>query len=230
MALSAGTPLDQPMPAGRARGDYSLGEEIASSVSHGVGAALAVAGLVILVASSAASGGGRYQLASAVVFGVALVVEYAASTLYHGLPRSRAKHLFKILDHCGIYLLIAGTYTPFTLVTLRGDGGWVLFGVVWGLAALGIALEALWAYRPRWLSAAVYLGMGWLAVLSIRPLAANLAPAGLWLLVAGGLAYTVGTAFYVLQRVRYMHAVWHLFVLGGSTCHFLAVLLFVIRP
>ena len=217
------------MPVARARGDYSLGEEIANSVSHGIGIALSVAGLAVLVASSASRGGDRYKLASAVVFGVALVLEYTASTLYHGLPHPRAKHLFKILDHCGIYLLIAGTYTPFALVALRGDGGWVLFGVVWSLALLGIALEALWAYRPRWISAAVYLGMGWMAVLSIRPLAANLAPAGLWLLVSGGLAYTLGTAFYVLERVRYMHAVWHLFVLGGSACHFLAVLLFVIR-
>ncbi len=221
--------MDQPMPVARARGDYSPGEEIANSVSHGIGIALSVAALAVLVASSAFPGGDRYKLAGAVVFGVALVFEYTASTLYHGLPQPRAKHLFKILDHCGIYLLIAGTYTPFTLVTLRADGGWVLFGLVWSLALLGIALEALWAYRPRWISAAVYLGMGWMAVLSIRPLAANLAPAGLWLLVAGGLAYTVGTAFYVLERVRYMHAVWHLFVLGGSACHFLAVLLFVIR-
>jgi hemolysin III len=221
--------MDQLIPIARARGDYSLGEEIANSVSHGIGIALSVAALAVLVASSVLSGGDRYKLAGAVVFGVALVFEYTASTLYHGLPHPRAKHLFKILDHCGIYLLIAGTYTPFTLVTLRADGGWLLFGVVWSLALLGIALEALWAYRPRWISAAVYLGMGWMAVLSIRPLAANLAPAGLWLLVAGGLAYTVGTAFYVLERVRYMHAVWHLFVLGGSACHFLAVLLFVIR-
>jgi hemolysin III len=217
------------MPVARARGDYSLGEEIANSVSHGIGIALSLAALVILVASAAAPGGDGYKLTGAVVFGVALVFEYTASTLYHGLPHPGAKHLFKILDHCGIYLLIAGTYTPFTLVTLRGDGGWALFGVVWGLAVLGIALEALWAYRLRWISAAVYLGMGWMVVLSIRPLAANLAPAGLWLLVAGGLAYTVGTAFYVLERVRYMHALWHLFVLAGSACHFLAVLLFVVR-
>ncbi len=217
------------MPVARARGDYSLGEEIANSVSHGVGIALSLAALVVLVASAASAGGDGYKLAGAVVFGVALVLEYTASTLYHGLPHPGAKHVFKILDHCGIYLLIAGTYTPFTLVTLRGHGGWALFGVVWGLAALGIALEALWAYRPRWISAAVYLGMGWMVVLSIRPLAANLAPAGLWLLVAGGLAYTVGTVFYVLERVRYMHALWHVFVLAGSACHVLAVLLFVVR-
>jgi hemolysin III len=164
-----------------------------------------------------------------VVLGVALVVEYVASTLYHALPQPGAKHVFKVLDHCGIYLLIAGTYTPFTLVTLRGHGGWALFGVVWGVAFLGIALEAAWAYRPRWLSAAVYLAMGWMVVLSAKPLLANLAPGGLWLLAAGGLAYTAGTAFYVLTRVKYMHAVWHLFVLAGSACHFVAVLWFVVR-
>ena len=192
------------------------------------GVLLSIVGLTLLVILGTLSHDG-WKLASAIVYGVSLVLEYAASTLYHSFPWERAKHLFKIFDHCGIYLLIAGTYTPFTLVTLRGRGGWALFGVIWGLALLGIALEALWAYRPRWLSAAVYLGMGWMAVLSARPLLANLDPAGVWLLVAGGLAYTVGTAFYVLERVRYMHAVWHLFVLAGSACHFLAVWLFVIR-
>ncbi len=205
----------------------TLGEAIANGVSHGIGAALSVAGLVVLVASAALSGADGYRLAGALVFGVALVLGYLASTLYHSLPQPGARHFFKILDHCAIYLLIAGTYTPFTLVTLRGHGGWALFGVIWGIALLGIALEAFWAYRPRWLSAAVYLAMGWMAVLSAKPLLANLARNGLWLLLAGGLAYTVGTAFYV-QRRRYMHAVWHLFVLAGSACHFLAVLWFVV--
>lgn len=208
--------------------EYTLGEEIANSIIHGLGIGLSVAALVLLVAFAVLSGDG-YKLASAIVFGVALVLEYTASTLYHSFPQPKVKHLFKIFDHCGIYLLIAGTYTPFCLVTLRDENGWMLFWVIWGLAIAGIAVEAFWAYRPRWLSAAIYLGMGWMVVLSIGPLIENLDPAGLWLLVAGGLAYTVGTVFYVMKRVKYMHAVWHVWVLAGSTCHFLAVLLFVVR-
>jgi hemolysin III len=210
------------------RRPYTLGEEIANSLTHGFGTALAIAALVILVAFAALADDG-YKLASAIVYGVTLVLQYAASTLYHALPQPRVKHLFKILDHCGIYLLIAGTYTPFCLVTLRDANGWWLFGVIWGLAAVGIALEAFWVYRPRWVSALLFLGMGWLVVTSIGPLADNLAPGGLWLLVAGGLAYTVGTVFYVLERIHFMHAVWHLWVLVGSVLHFLAVLLYVMR-
>ena len=208
---------------------YSVGEEIANSVIHGIGVVLSISGLTILIVFGAFSRDG-WKLASGIVYGVSLVLEYAASTLYHSFPWERAKHYFKIFDHCGIYLLIAGSYTPFTLVTLRGSGGWWLFVLVWLLAAIGIATEAFWAYRPRWLSVLVYLAMGWLVIFAIGPLSEALPPAGLWLLVAGGLAYTVGTVFYLLKRVPYMHAVWHLFVLGGSVCHFLAVLLFVMIP
>lgn len=210
------------------RREYTLGEEIANSVIHGLGIGLSVAALVLLVAFAVLSGD-SYRLAGAIVFGIALVLEYTASTLYHSFPQPKVKYVFKILDHCGIYVLIAGTYTPFCLVTIRNDGGWLLFGVVWGLAIVGIALEAFWTYRPRWLSALVYLGMGWMVVVSIKPLLANLDPAGVWLLVAGGLCYTAGTAFYVLKKVKYMHAVWHVWVVAGSVCHFLAVLLFVMR-
>ncbi len=205
---------------------YRLGEEIANCVTHGAGAVLSVVALTLLVVFAVRYGDGRH-LAAAIVFGSALVLLYTASTLYHSFPWPRVKHVFKILDHAGIYLLIAGTYTPFTLITLGGTRGWWLFGIVWALAIAGIALEAAWAYRPKWLSALVYLGMGWLAILFIRPLAETLPPYGLWLLLAGGIAYTVGTVFYVLKRVPYMHAVWHLFVLGGSACHVLAVMLAV---
>lgn len=207
---------------------YTLGEEIANSIIHGLGIGLSVAALVVLVAFAVLSGD-SYKLASAIVLGVALVLEYTASTLYHSFPQPRVKHLFKIFDHCGIYLLIAGSYTPFCLVTLRGANGWLLFTVIWSMAVVGMAAEAFWAYRPRWLSALTYLGMGWMVVLSIKPLMANLDPAGVWLLVAGGLCYTVGTIFYVLKKVKYMHAVWHVWVLAGSTCHFLAVALYVVR-
>lgn len=206
---------------------YSLGEEIANSIIHGLGVGLSVAALVLLIMFAVKSGD-PFKLASVIVYGGALVLEYMASTLYHSFPQPQVKHVFKIFDHCGIYLLIAGTYTPFCLVTLRADNGWWLFGVIWTLAVVGISAEAFWPYRPRWLSAAVYLGMGWMIVVSMKPLLANLAPQGLWLLVAGGLAYTAGTAFYVMKKVPYMHAVWHVWVLAGSVCHFLAVLLYVI--
>ncbi|MGB5734000.1 MAG: hemolysin III family protein [Thiohalocapsa sp.] len=215
-------------PQTRERRPYTVGEEIASSIIHGLGIGLSVAALVLLVVF-AVPAHDPFKLAGAIVFGVTLVLGYTASTLYHGVPIPAAKHVLKILDHCGIYLLIAGTYTPFCLVTLRGDNGILLLGVVWGLAIIGMATEAFWAYRPRWLSALIFLGMGWLVLTSMEPLVANLAPAGVRLLVAGGLAYTIGTIFYVLQRVKYMHPVWHLWVLAGSVCHFLAVLLFVLR-
>lgn len=206
---------------------YTLGEEVANGITHGVGIGLAIAALVLLVAFAVLDGDG-YKLASAIVFGITLVLQYTASTLYHSLPHPEAKHVFKILDHCGIYLLIAGTYTPFCLVTLRAANGWWLFGTVWGIALLGILLESFWVFRPRWISALLFLGMGWLVVTSMGPLLDNLPPGGLWLLVGGGLAYSIGTLFYVLERIRYMHAVWHLWVLVGSLLHFLAVLLYVI--
>jgi hemolysin III len=212
----------------RGRRDYTLGEEIANSIIHGLGIGLSVAALVLLIVFSVRSGD-PFALASSIVYGISLVLEYTASTLYHSFPQPKVKHVFKVFDHCGIYLLIAGSYTPFCLVTLRGSGGWLMFAVIWGLAVVGIAFEAFWAYRPRWSSVAIYVGMGWMVLFSIKPLVANLDPAGLWLLVAGGLAYTVGTLFYVLKKVPYFHAVWHVFVLAGSICHFLAVLLFVVR-
>ncbi len=206
---------------------YSMGEEIANSVTHGAGVVLSIVALTILVVFAALYGNG-WHLASAIVYGVSLVLEYTASTLYHSFPWPKAKHIFKIIDHAGIYLLIAGTYTPFTLVVLRDSGGWWMFGIVWTLAIAGITLEAAWVYRPKWLSAAVYLGLGWLVVFAIKPLMAGLEAGGVWLLVAGGLCYTLGTAFYVLKKVRYMHMIWHLWVLAGSVCHFLAVMLYVL--
>ncbi len=201
----------------------NTGEELANTVTHGLGAVLALAGMAVLVVLAATAGDG-WQLAGAIVFGVTLFLLYLASTLYHALPGRR---VLKLLDHAAIYLLIAGTYTPFTLVTLRHVGGGWLFALVWVLAAVGIALEATWAERPRWLNALVFVAMGWLVIFMRGPLVAELHGAGLWLLVAGGVTYTLGTLFYVMPR-RYMHAVWHLFVLGGSTLHFLAVLLYVL--
>ncbi|GAB4282052.1 MAG: hemolysin III family protein [Coriobacteriia bacterium] len=214
-----------PHAAGRRTG-YSKGEEIANAITHGTGIGLSVAALVLLTMFGALSHD-PYRLAGGIVFGITLILLYAASTLYHAIPGERARHVFKVLDHAGIYLLIAGTYTPFTLVTLRDAGGWWLFAIVWGLAVVGVALEGFWVYRPKWLSALVYLLMGWLVIVAIKPLLAAISDTGLWLLVSGGLAYTVGAVFYVLKKVPYTHMVWHLFVLAGSTCHFLAVVLAV---
>jgi hemolysin III len=152
---------------------YSLGEEIANAVTHGIGAALSVAALVILIAIAALRGDG-WHLASAIVYGITMFLLYMASTLYHAITHPKARHVFKIIDHAGIYLLIAGTYTPFTLVTIRNDGGWWLFAVVWALAIVGISLEAAWVYRPKWVSVVVYLAMGWLAIAAIRPIMENL--------------------------------------------------------
>lgn len=205
---------------------YSLGEEIANAVTHGVGAALSVAALVVLIFIAAMWGNG-WHLASAIVYGVTMFLLYTASTLYHAITHPGARRVFKVIDHAGIYLLIAGTYTPFTLVTIRDEGGWWLFAVVWTLAVAGITLEAFWVDRPKWVSAVVYLGMGWLAIFAIKPIANNLEPAGVRLLIAGGLAYSLGTIFYLLKKVKWMHPVWHLWVLAGSLLHFLSVMLYV---
>jgi hemolysin III len=209
------------------RRQYSLGEEIANAVTHGLGVVAAIVGLCVLV-GFAMQRGTTWHVASVSVYGATLVLLYASSTLYHSLSNTRACRVFKIIDHSAIYLLIAGTYTPFTLVTLRGPWGYSLFAVVWTLAIVGVSTEAFWVTRPKWLAAVVYLGMGWLIVVAIRPLLGALPSGGWWLLLAGGLCYTVGVAFYVLRKVPYMHAVWHLWVLAGSVCHFLAVLLYVV--
>jgi hemolysin III len=206
---------------------YTRGEELASCVLHGIGTALAVVGLVVVVTAAFLRGDARHVVAVA-IYGSTLVFLYLASTLYHAVRRPDAKRVLKILDHVGVYLLIAGTYTPFTLVTLGGAWGWSIFGIIWGLAILGVTLEASWVLRPKWVSVVVYVGMGWIIVVAIRPLAAALPAPGLWLLVAGGVAYTAGTVFYVWKSVRYMHAVWHAWVIAGSACHFFAILAYVV--
>ena len=194
-------------------------------VTHGLGLALSVAGLIVLFAAGR-RGDGR-SLLSTTVYGATLAALYAGSTLYHSARALRWRRLARIIDHCSIYLLIAGTYTPFTLVTLRGPWGWTIFGLVWGMAALGVAREAWWEGQSKGLSLVLYLGMGWLIVFAIKPLVHRLPPGGVWLLVAGGLFYTAGTAFYARKEIRYTHAAWHVFVLFGSACHFLAVALYV---
>jgi len=199
----------------------SRGEEVANSVSHGVGFLAALAALVVLVLGAA--GEGAATLVGASVFGATAVLLYLTSTLYHALSPARAKAVFRRLDHGAIYLLIAGTYTPFTLGILRGGWGWSLFGVVWRLAVAGVVLKAVGGARFPRLSIGVYLAMGWMVLVAARPLWQLMPGWGLFWLAAGGVSYTAGVAFYTADRLRYAHFVWHLFVLAGTACHFVAV-------
>jgi hemolysin III len=202
-------------------------EEALNSLSHAVGAVLAIAGLAVLAMASSRSGTAA-NVVGCVVFGATLVFLYSSSTLYHAVEHPRAKAVLRVFDHSAIFLLIAGTYTPFTLVSLRGPWGFALFGVVWGLAAAGIALRLVLRTRPTALFVGLYLAMGWCVVVAAKPLLAAVAPGGLALLAAGGLAYTLGVVFYVSKR-PYHHAIWHAFVLAGSAFHYAAVLLYVAR-
>ena len=204
----------------------SLGEEIANSLSHGVALLTAVVGVPFLIIA-ATRHGGAVNVVGACVFAATVLLLYFASTLYHAVPHPRAKRLLKKLDHGAIYLLIAGTYTPFTLGVLGGPWGWTLFGLVWTLAVVGVTLKAFDRIsHPVW-SAALYLVMGWLAVIAVKPMLASIATPGLVLLATGGLCYTLGVAFFALDsRMRYGHFVWHLFVIAGTTCHFFAVLFY----
>ena len=198
-------------------------EERASALTHGVGALAALAGGAVLVALASLHGDG-WQLAAAIVFSVSLLLLYSASTLYHAVQQPRAKSALKVLDHCAIYLLIAGTYTPFTLVALRGDVGRNLFVAIWSLAAAGIAFKLFFTGRFKLLSTAIYIAMGWLVLVAIQPVMQALDAWTFGWLLAGGAFYTLGTVFYHRPSMRYSHAVWHLFVVAGSVCHYIAVL------
>ena len=209
---------------------YTLGEEVAHALTHGLGIVLAIAGLAVMVARAALYGN-AWHMVGASIFGATLVLMYTASTLYHGIPGEQlpnAKKVLRIIDHSSIYLLIAGTYTPFTLVTLNGPWGWSLFGVTWGLALLGVVFKIFATGRFEKLSLAIYLAMGWCIVFAIEPLWRGLPAGGLVLLAAGGLAYTGGVVFYALDHKRYFHAIWHGFVLAGSVLQYFAVLFYVI--
>jgi hemolysin III len=204
-------------------------EEVANCITHGVGLALSVAGLVALVVLAGLYGD-AWRVVSGSVYGASLVILYAASTLYHGARSARAKHLLQVADHCCIYLLIAGTYTPFTLVTLRGGWGWTLFGLVWGLSLAGILFRVVFGSRYRPIAVASYVVLGWLCVIAVKPILATVPLGAIAWLAAGGLAYTSGIIFFACERVPHNHAIWHLFVLGGSICHYLAVILYVLPP
>ncbi|OGA27939.1 MAG: hemolysin III [Betaproteobacteria bacterium RIFCSPLOWO2_02_FULL_65_24] len=198
-----------------------------NSFTHLAGTVLAAAGAPVLIVLAARSGD-AWKIVGCSIFGAALFLLYCASTLYHSV-RGRAKAILRKLDHCSIYLLIAGTYTPFALVTLRGPWGWSLFGLTWGLAAIGIAQEFVFGKGTRRLSILIYAVMGWMAVAALGPLTARLGAPGLAWLLAGGLLYSGGIVFYLLdERVRHFHGVWHLFVLGGSAAHFIAIAFYVI--
>jgi len=209
--------------------DYTLGEEIAHAVSHGIGILLSIAGLVVMVAFASLYGN-AWHIVSCSIYGATLILLYTASTLYHGITLPRVKRIFQRIDHAAIFLLIAGTYTPFTLVTLRGGLGWTLFGLVWGFAILGVVLETLVDKRIKWLSLSLYLGMGWTVVIAIRPMLDSVASGGLILLLAGGLCYSLGVIFYTWKRLAYHHAVWHLFVMAGSLLHFFSIFFYVLPP
>ena len=205
---------------------YSLGEEIANAVTHGIGTGLSVAGLTLLVVLAILHGDVS-RIVSFSIYGSSLIILYLASTLYHSFQNPPVKQVFRIIDHASIYLLIAGTYTPFLLLCMRGAWRWALLGVVWGLALVGIGFKAFFTNRFRKVSVLAYILMGWLCVIALREMLATIPSGGLILLVVGGVIYTVGIIFYVWKRVPYNHAIWHLFVMGGSICHYLAILLYL---
>ena len=206
---------------------YSIKEEVANSITHGIGLILAIAGLAILIAF-ASRFGNAWHVVSCTIFATTLIMQYAFSTLYHSIQIPRAKSIMRVLDHSAIFLLIAGTYTPFMLVNLRDTWGWTLFGVVWTLALLGVLFQVSLLRRWQGISLSLYIGMGWVVVVAIKPMLDAVAPGGLILLLLGGLAYTSGVGFYLWKSLRYHHAIWHGFVLAGSILHFFAVLFYVI--
>jgi len=204
-------------------------EELVNGLTHGTGALLSAAGLGVLVVLACLHGTALH-IVSCSIYGATLVLLYTASTLYHSVRSPRLKHVFRIVDRSCIYLLIAGTYTPFTLVTLRGGWGWTLFSLIWVLAAAGIVFQLLFAQRFKILSAVGYLLMGWLAIFAVKPLLEALPAGGFAWLLAGGIVYPLGALFYLFKRLPYNHAIWHFFVLGGSACHYVCVLLYVVPP
>jgi len=204
--------------------EQSQAEEFANSISHGIGLVAALVGTPYLIVQAARHGDAGF-IVGASVFSATIILLYVASTLYHALPIGTAKRVFRVIEHSAIFLLIAGTYTPFTLGVLRGAWGWTLFGVVWGLAAIGVALKAFERASHPILSTGLYLLMGWVVVIAVDPLLARVPTAGLLWLLAGGLSYTAGVAFFATDsRLQYGHFVWHLFVMAGTVCHYFAVL------
>ena len=205
---------------------YSRREEYANIATHAVGVLFSIVALVLMVIY-AAKNGDPYFIVAVSIFGATLILLYLTSTLYHSFRHPRVKHVFRVFDHSCIYLLIAGSYTPFTLVTLRGGWGWTLFGLTWGLALCGVVFKIFFTKRFSILSTLMYIALGWLVVIAVKPVVNSVPSGGLAWLFAGGLLYTFGVVFYIWRRIPYHHAIWHLFVMAGSFCHFLAVYFYV---
>lgn len=201
---------------------HDIREELWNAITHGLGAILSVVGGTVLI-TLAALKGNPWQLISAIVFTMALLLLYTASTLYHSIPHISAKQKLKVFDHCAIYILIAGSYTPFTLIGLRGHGGWWLFGIVWTLALAGVIFKLFYTGRFKLVSTLIYIGMGWMVVFAIKPMLQNIDATTLIWLFTGGIFYTLGTVFYMSKKIRYTHAIWHVFVMLGSASHFIAI-------
>lgn len=224
------TPLrrDKPMKKVESvEANYSPAEELANSITHGIGLLLALVGTGVLVVFGSRYGD-SWHIVSCSIFGGTMILLYAASTLYHSIAWPGVRPVLRTFDHCAIFLLIAGTYTPFALVNLRGPWGWSLFATIWGLALIGIILEIFLSSRLRYLIIILYVFMGWVMILAIKPMLELVAPGGLMLLLAGGLCYTIGVPVYIKKSIPFNHAIWHLFVLAGTSLHFFAVLFYVI--
>ncbi|HOH97777.1 MAG TPA: hemolysin III family protein [Candidatus Cloacimonadota bacterium] len=201
----------------------SLGEEIANSITHGIGVGLSIAALVILVIFAARISD-VWKVVSFSIYGATMIALFMASTLYHAFPQPRVKKFFHILDHSSIFLLIAGTYTPITIGTMRGGWGWTMFGIIWGLTLVGICLKIFAMSKLKWVSTIVYLAMGWLIIIAIKPLMSVVSKTVLMWMAIGGLCYSLGVIFYIAKKLPYHHAIWHLFVLGGAISHFFGML------
>ncbi|MEY8000325.1 hemolysin III family protein [Clostridium sp. Mt-5] len=205
---------------------YTRGEEIANAVTHGIGALLSIAALVLLIVFSVEKGD-KWYVISYTIYGTSMFILYLGSTLYHSITNVKAKRVFRIFDHASIYLLIAGTYTPFTLTILRSSVGWTIFWIIWTLAILGIIMKVFWVGKYEIASTLLYIFMGWIIIFAMKKLLILLSPVGIALLVAGGIIYTVGAILYMMDKIPYNHAIWHLFVMGGSACHFFCIFLYL---
>ncbi|MFC1650271.1 hemolysin III family protein [Candidatus Latescibacterota bacterium] len=215
------------LPESKSAKKYTRGEEIVNGITHGIGILLSISGLVLLVVLASKSGD-TLRVVSFSIYGSTLILMYLASTLYHSFSGHRFKRILRIIDHSNIFLLIAGTYTPFMLVSVRGGWGWSILGVIWGLAVMGIIINVFFFGNARRLSLAAYVLMGWLCVIALREMLSAIPPAGMIWLAAGGLFYTFGVVFYAWKSLPYNHAVWHVFVLSGSLCHFFSILFYVL--
>jgi hemolysin III len=207
---------------------YTFGEELANSITHGIGTTLSIAGLVVLVVLAVLHGD-VWHIVSFSIYGSTLILLYLASTLYHSFKNEKVKHILKIVDHASIYILIAGTYTPFMLVSIRGPWGWSIFGLIWGLALTGIIFKAFFIGKFKKVSVFVYVLMGWLCVIALKEMLTNIPTGGLLWLLAGGIFYSSGVIFYLMHKIPYHHAIWHIFVLAGSICHYFSILFYVLN-